>query len=68
LPFRLVRLALGLWGHHKQDGFDDSRKRHYNSAASLGQSRTRDVLWVTESPVADLASALFLLLATTDVS
>jgi len=63
LPFRLVRLALGLWGHHKQDGFDDSRKRHYNSAASLGQSRTRDVLWVTESPVADLASALFLLLA-----
>lgn len=60
LPFRLVSLALGLWGH-KEKGFEQSRKSHFSSSMR-GTSRTRDVLWVTESPVADLCSSLFLLL------
>ncbi|CAB9521233.1 Dyggve-Melchior-Clausen syndrome protein [Seminavis robusta] len=60
LPFRLVSLALGLWGH-KQKGFDTSRANHYKSSMHRN-SRTRDVLWISESPVADLASCLFLIL------
>ena len=60
LPFRLVRLALGLWGH-KEKGFQQSRADHYRS--SIGQSsRTRDVLWISEAPISDLMSSLFLLL------
>lgn len=59
LPFRLVRLALGLWGN-KQNGFDKSQKKHFNNLRKT--SRTRDVLWVTESPMADLATALLLVL------
>jgi Dyggve-Melchior-Clausen syndrome protein len=60
LPFRLVRLALGLWGH-REKGFERSRTDHYRSSIS-GSSRTRDVLWISESPIADLTSSLFLLI------
>jgi Dyggve-Melchior-Clausen syndrome protein len=60
LPFRLVSLALGLW-HQTQNGFERSMKNQFNSSL-LGTGRTRDVLWISESPLADLASCLFLLL------
>jgi hypothetical protein len=56
----LVSLALGLWGH-KDKAFERSRTDHYRSSISRN-SRTRDVLWISESPIADLTSALFLLL------
>lgn len=59
LPFRLVSIALGLWGHGNKMGFEQSRKNQFGGS---GASRTRDVLWVTESHVADLAGTLFLLL------
>lgn len=59
LPFRLMSLALGLWGH-REKGYDKSRRTHISS--SFQSSRTKDVIWITESPVADLAASLFLLL------
>lgn len=60
LPFRLVSLALGLWNQN-HGRFESSRKSHFSSSL-LGSSRTRDVLWISESPLSDLATCLFLLL------
>ena len=59
LPFRLMSLAWGLWGH-KQKGYDKTRRNHLNS--HFRSSRTKDVIWISESPVTDLASCLFLIL------
>ena len=58
LPFRLVSLALGLWGH--KDKYDQTHKEHMKAA--LKPSRTKDVLWLTHSPVGDLAVSLMMLL------
>ena len=60
LPFRLMNLALGLLGRRTRGpSYDTSRKEHYLTR-QLG--RTNDVLWLTKSPVADLASMLLLIL------
>jgi hypothetical protein len=69
LPFRLMTLALGLWGLHDLQrmgggrSYDqvyklNIRKRNFHGK----KSRTRDVLWLTDSPVADLSTTLLLLL------
>jgi len=60
LPFRLMNLALGLLGRRKGPNYDTTRKEHFAVARPSG--RTNDVLWLTKSPVADLTSALLLLL------
>jgi hypothetical protein len=62
LPFRLVSLALGLWGHHQNSkkGYDQS---HRQTLQRIQQSnRTKDVLWLSDAPVSDLGNALLLLL------
>ena len=61
LPFRLVSLALHLWGH-KEKGYDTVHKQHLQSSLAQ-QSRTKDVLWLSDSPLADLARCLLLLAA-----
>jgi hypothetical protein len=62
LPFRLMSLALGLWNSSSNNkGYDQVHKKQLQSSLQH-QSRTKDVLWLTESPVADLSSCLFLLL------
>jgi len=75
LPFRLMSLALQLWGHHlhpgqhQQLGYDASLKQHLLLARQQQQkhrSRTQDVLWLTQSPVADLSTSLLLLLSNTE--
>ena len=60
LPFRLLSLVLGVWGRR-------SGKGHYRQDAtqrlnSLYSSRTKDVLWISDSILADLASCWTLLL------
>lgn len=60
LPFRLMTLAFALFGN-KERGYDAIHKKHLQS--SLQQSRTKDVLWLSESPLADLASCFLLLVA-----
>lgn len=62
LPFRLMSLALGLWGHRHRKGYDQARRLHLRSSLQSPHRRTRDVMWLSESPVADLSSSLFLLL------
>jgi hypothetical protein len=57
-------LALGLWHHHSNrddDSHDAVRKRHLQSTVK-SRGRTNDVLWLSDSPIADLASVLLLLL------
>jgi hypothetical protein len=64
LPFRFLSLALGLWHHHSNrddDSHDAVRKRHLQSTVK-SRGRTNDVLWLSDSPIADLASVLLLLL------
>lgn len=61
LPFRLVSLALGLLGRER--GYDEAHKKQLES--SLGEKqcpRTNDILWLTDSPVADLSASILLLL------
>lgn len=62
LPFRLMSLALGLWGHRHRKGYDQARQRYLRSSMQSPNRRTRDVMWLSESPLADLSSCLFLLL------
>ena len=66
LPFRLVSLALGLWGHahSKEKGYDQAHKQRFKAANSL--LLTKDVLWLSNSLVADLASCVLLLLLHND--
>lgn len=64
LPFRLMSLALGLWGHHREKGYDQAHRRQMQ--ASFQSNRTKDVLWLTKSPIADLSSCLLLLLTNND--
>lgn len=60
LPFRLVTLALGLLGRGKKGPeYDQLKKQHLQAK----NRRTNDVLWLTQSPIADLSTTLFLLLA-----
>lgn len=59
LPFRLMSLAFGLWSHPTDHAYDQARKNHMMTTKSR---RTNDVLWLSSSPVADLTSALLLLL------
>lgn len=61
LPFKLMSLALGLFGANRR-GFENSRKLHF-STSTQGTNRTRDVLLITESPIADLATSVLLVLA-----
>jgi len=61
LPFRLMSLAFGLWGHHDQD-YDQNRKQHLQSTVKRQGGRTNDVLWLSDSPIADSGSVLLLLL------
>jgi hypothetical protein len=59
LPFRLMTLAFGLWSHHSHDyQYDQARKQHMKTSSK----RTNDVLWLSNSPVADLGNSLLLLL------
>ena len=60
LPFRLMSLAIGLWKAGGKE-YDQMHKKHLQSSLKHS-NRTKDVLWLTESPVADLASCLLLLL------
>jgi len=62
LPFRLVSLALGLFSRH-ENGFDQLHKNQLQSSLAMKRSsRTNDVLWLSESPIADLSNSLLLLL------
>ena len=62
LPFRLMSLALGLWAashaHRKEKGYDQAHRQHL---LQLQSRLTKDVLWLSDSPVADLSSCLLLL-------
>jgi Dyggve-Melchior-Clausen syndrome protein len=66
LPFRLMSIAFGLWGLHQlSDGstkYDLAYKQHLRRSGGTRRSRTRDVLWLSSSPVADLSTSLLLLL------
>eukprot|EP00977_Amphora_coffeiformis_P014882 scaffold4242_cov175-Amphora_coffeaeformis.AAC.6 len=64
LPFRLMSLAFALWGH-KEKGYDAMHKQHLQTSFQH-QSRTKDVLWLSDSPLADMASCLLLLVANND--
>jgi hypothetical protein len=61
LPLRLVSLALGLFhkDSNQQRHFDQAHKQHYLQATRF--SRTKDVLWLSDSPLADMATSLLLL-------
>jgi len=60
LPFRLVRLAIGLWGN-KEKGYDQAHRKMLQSSFQPS-NLTKDVLWLSDSPVADLASSVMLLI------
>lgn len=63
LPFRLLRLVYGALVHSKgrhSRGLNAVLTKKFNSAAS---SRTKDVLWLSDSILADLGSCFVLLLA-----
>jgi hypothetical protein len=68
LPLRLMSLALSLWGLHHPNHpgnklhdstFTDHIKQQYRANT---QRRTRDVLFLSTSPLADLSTSLLLLL------
>lgn len=58
LPFRLMSLVLGVWSHKSQGNHNNKLLAQRYSAT---QRRTKDVLWLSESPLTDLASSLLLL-------
>lgn len=58
LPFRLMSLALGLLGPKK--GYDEAHRKQLQS--HFQSNLTKDTLWLSNSPVADLSSSLLLLL------
>ena len=61
LPFRLMRLALGLLRARGGPEYDQLKKQHIKAASQ--NRRTHDVLWLTNSPIADLSTSLLLILA-----
>jgi len=61
LPFRLMSLALGLLGGGATKSPMKESKKHSQSPFAAHSKRTKDVLWITQSPLADLASSLLLL-------
>lgn len=66
LPFRLMTLALGLLSRRSRNKheYDALRKQHLQRSKTKGRTgnRVNEVLWISESPVADLSTALLLLL------
>lgn len=62
LPFRLMIVAFGLWGNESGQRYDAHRKEHLQSTVKRRGGRTNDVLWLSDSPIADSGSALLLLL------
>ena len=58
LPFRLVKLVLHVWGHHTHR---DQYRSTMTKKISGSSTRTMDVLWLSDSPLADLANGLVLL-------
>lgn len=71
LPIRLVKLALGLLGQNMAVGNGSATLTASDQAIlqqisqdqrETGWNKTSNVLWVTESPLADFGSALLLLL------
>jgi hypothetical protein len=65
-PFRLMSLALGLWGnrhhhYHIADGHDKAAQARLLELSGPSD-RTNNVLWLSDSPIADLGSTLFLIL------
>ena len=68
LPVRLVRLALNLLGPSQRHSITESdhlilQQLHAQSEKQTGWNKTNNVLWLSESPIADLASALVLILS-----
>ena len=61
LPFRLMNLVLGALTSKGREKAIPSGRRY--QASSGAQSRTKDVLWLSESCLADLGGCLVLLLA-----
>lgn len=61
LPFRLMRLVFGVIAS-SQKGRNDHTKAIARKFSSGSSSRTRDVLWLSESILSDLGSCLLLLL------
>ena len=71
LPIRLVKLALGLLGQNMAIGNGSATltasdqtilQQISQGQGETGWNKTSNVLWVTESPLADFGSALLLLL------
>ncbi|KAG7347045.1 Dyggve-Melchior-clausen syndrome domain containing protein [Nitzschia inconspicua] len=63
LPFRLVSLVVGVFAANKKGSHQLRQGEMMKKIASTSTSRTRDVLWLSNSQIADLASSLILLLA-----
>ena len=67
LPFRLMNLVFGVFAANKKQGSQDidravMMKKFANMQNSQPNSRTRDVLWLSDSLLADLGCSLLLLL------
>jgi hypothetical protein len=63
LPFRLVSLLVGVFSASNKASHPRGRGEMIKKFASASVSRTRDVLWLSNSVVADMASSLILLLS-----
>mmetsp|Transcript_5579 Transcript_5579/g.12706 ORF Transcript_5579/g.12706 Transcript_5579/m.12706 type:complete len:792 (-) Transcript_5579:62-2437(-) len=77
LPIRLVRLAFSLFGHsqyraivsgnissHSSDGDKIILQQlQAHCEKTTGWNKTNNILWLTDSPIADLGSALMLILS-----
>ncbi len=74
LPIRLVRLAFFLLGHRKYRALADGTYHHIDEGGVLrqlesyhekhsGWNKTNNILWLTDSPISDLASAMLLILS-----
>ena len=63
LPFRLVSLVFGVFAANKKGSHNLRQGAMMKKFASTNSSRTRDVLWLSDSILADLGSSLILLLA-----
>lgn len=64
LPFRLMSLVYGVFTDSNKEGSSDlNRATIMKELANARYSRTRDVLWLSDSLLADLGCSLILLLA-----
>ena len=67
LPFRLMNLVFGVFATNNKQGSKDidraaMMKKFANMQSSRTNSRTRDILWLSDSLLADLGCSLLLLL------